>query len=63
MVQGANEDSCSHVLSNFQAAIKPVIVSVRLILPKVRVDEFTGLQQEINIGYEFGLKLILKGLG
>ena len=34
---------------NSQAIIKFVIVSVRLLLPKVRVDGFTGLQRESDV--------------
>ena len=35
----------------------------RLILPKVWVDRFTGPQPEMDIGYEFDLVLLRKGLG
>ena len=29
----------------------------------IGIDRFTGLLQEIDIRYEFGLKVILKGVG
>ena len=47
----------------FEITIKFFIVLVRLILEGVGIDGFTGPRQEIDIGYEFGLELFLKGLG
>ena len=47
----------------FQITSKFLIVFVRLILGEKRVDEVTGSQREINIRYEFDLKVILKALG
>ena len=35
---------------------------VRLILGKSGIDGVTGPRREIDIRYEFGLKLVLKGL-
>ena len=35
---------------------------MKLILGKVRVDGFNGSQSEVDIRYEFCLKVILKGL-
>ena len=40
-----------------------VIVFVRLILGRERVDGFTGLWREIDIRYELVLKIVLMGLG
>ena len=48
---------------NFQATIRFVIVSVRIILSKVGVDGCNGPRRKINIRYQFDLKVILKGLG
>ena len=47
----------------FQITSKFLIVFVRLILGEKGVDEVTGSQREINIRYEFDLKVILKALG
>ena len=55
---GANRDSCYRFLLNFQAAIKFIIVSVRLILPKVRVDGFTRPRRESDVRCKFHVKLI-----
>ena len=60
---GGNRDYCSHFLVKFETTGKSLIVFVRLILGKVRVDEFTGLRWESDIRYEFDLKKVLKGLG
>ena len=49
-------------LINFQVASKFVIVSVKLILPKIGVDRFIGPQHKPDIRYEFGFRLILKSL-
>ena len=45
----------------FETASKFIIVFVRLILGKVLRDGFTGPRREIDIRYQFGLKVILKG--
>ena len=47
----------------FETTGKFLIVFVRLILPKVGVDVFTGPRRERDIKYEFELKVVLKGLG
>ena len=47
----------------FQATRKFAIASDRLILGKVWVDGFTGPRHETDVTYEFGFKVILKGLG
>ena len=39
------------------------IIFVRSILGKVGVDRFTGPRRGSDIRYEFGLKIVLKGLG
>ena len=46
----------------FETASKSGMVFVRLILGKVRVDRVTGPRREIDIRYEFDLKIILKDL-
>ena len=50
---------CSH----FPVIFKFLIVFVRLILGKVWIEGFTGSSWEIDVRYEFDLKIILKGLG
>ena len=52
-----------HFSEIFETTSKFVIAFVRLILGKVQVDGFTGAQQKTDTRYEFGLKIILKGLG
>ena len=47
----------------FETKSKFVVVFARLILGKVGIDGFTRPQRKINISYEFGLKVFLKGLG
>ena len=59
---GGNRDYYSHFLVTFETTGKFVIVFVRLILGKVGVDVVTGPQREIDIRYEFDLKVNLKGL-
>ena len=44
----------------FETASKFLIVFVRLILGKVWVDRFTGPQGQIEIRYEFVLRVVLK---
>ena len=44
---------------NFQAAIKFVIISVKLILPKVWIDGLSGPRQESDVRYKFQSKPIL----
>ena len=62
LVLGASRDYCSYFWLNFQAASKFVIVSVRLILPKVRTDGFTGPRRESDVRDKFNFKLVLKVL-
>ena len=59
----ANRDYCSHFSVIFEVTSKCLIVFVRLMLGKVKVDGFTGPRRKIDMRYEFGLKVILKGLG
>ena len=47
----------------FEATSKFPVVFVRLILGKNGVNGVTGSRREIDIRYEFDLKVILKGLG
>ena len=47
----------------FEPGFKFLIVFLRLILGKVRVDGFTRPRWENDIRYEFELKELLKGLG
>ena len=47
----------------FQTISKFVIASVRLMLAKVWIDVVTAPRRKIDVGYEFDLKVILKGLG
>ena len=54
--KGRNRDYCSHFLVTFETTGKFLIVFVRLILGKVRVDGYTGLRWESDIRYEFELK-------
>ena len=55
---GGNRDYYSHFLVTFETTGKFVIVLVRLILGKLGVDRFTGLQREIDIRYECDLKIV-----
>ena len=48
---------------DFQTISKFVIAFVRFIFGKVGFDELTRPGQEIDIRYEFDLKVILKSLG
>ena len=61
--KGGNRDYCSHLSLTFEKTGKFLIVFVRLILGKVRVDGITGLWEESGIRDEFDLKVVLKGLG
>ena len=56
-----NRGYCSHFSVTFERAGKFLIVFVRLILRKKGVDGVTGQKLEIDIRYEFDLKMILKG--
>ena len=47
----------------FEAVNKFPIFFLRLVFGKVRVDRVTGSRREIDVRYEFYLKVILKGLG
>ena len=60
--KGGNRYCCSNFLVNFEITSKFLIVFVRLVLGKVGVDQFTGLQREIDIKYEFSFNVILKDL-
>ena len=61
--KGGNRVYWSHFSMTFETTGKFLIVFVRLILPKVGVDVFTGPRRERDIKYEFELKVVLKGLG
>ena len=61
--EGANRDYCSHFSVIFEITCKFLIVFIRIILGKVAVDRYTRPQWEIDIRYEFGIKVILKSLG
>ena len=60
---GGNRDYCSHFSVIFEAVNKFPIFFLRLVFGKVRVDRVTGSRREIDVRYEFYLKVILKGLG
>ena len=47
----------------FQTISKFVIAFVRLIMGKVWIDVVTAPRRKIDVGYEFDLKVTLKGLG
>ena len=59
---GGNRDFCSHFSVIFEITSKFLTDFVRLILGKVGMDGFMEPRREIDIRYEFGLKVILKGL-
>ena len=61
--KGGNRDYCSHFSVTFETTGKFLIIFVRLIFDKKRVDGVTGPRWEIDIRYDFGLKIILKDLG
>ena len=46
----------------FETTSKFPIVFVRLILEKVDIDRVTRSRREIDVRYEFDLKIIFKGL-
>ena len=54
---------CCQFWLNFEITSKFVILFVRLILRKLGFDGFTGPRRKIEGRYEFGLIVILKGLG
>ena len=58
-----NRDYCSHFPVTIETTGKFLVIFVRLILGKRRVDKVTGPQREIDIRYEFDLKVNLKYLG
>ena len=58
-----NRDYCGHYSLTFETTGKFLIDFVKLILGKVRVEAVTGLRRDIDIRYEFDLKVILKSLG
>ena len=60
---GGDRDYYRHISVTFETTGKFVIVFVRLILGKRRVDGFTGLRREMDIRYECDLKIVLKYLG
>ena len=47
--KGGNRDYCSQFSVTFETKGKFLIVFARLILGKMRVDAFTGSQQESNV--------------
>ena len=47
----------------FKTTVEFVILFVRLILVKLRVDGFTEPRRESDIRYECDLKVVLKSLG
>ena len=57
------KDFAAIFLVIFQTTRQFDIACVRLILGKVGVDGFTGPRYETSVRYEFGFKVILKGLG
>ena len=61
--KGGNRDYCSHFLVTFERTGKFLIVFLRLILGKKGVGGVTGPRREIDIKYEFHLKIVLKDLG
>ena len=61
--KGRKRDYCNVFSVTFETTSKFLFVYVRLILGKVGVDRVTGSRQEIDIRYEFHLKVILNGLG
>ena len=61
--KGENRDYFSHFSVTFETTVKFLIVFVRLILGKMRVDRFTGARWESDIRYDFDLKVVLKILG
>ena len=46
----------------FKKTHKFVTIFVRLIVGKVKIDEFTGSRQNFDVRYQFGFKLNFKGL-
>ena len=60
---GGNRDYCSYLSVIFEAMNKSPIFFLQLVFGKVRVDRVTGSRREIDVRYEFYLKVILKGLG
>ena len=52
--------AASQFLVTFQTTSKFPIVFVGLILGRVRFDVISGPRREINISYEFDLKVILR---
>ena len=61
--KGGDRDYCCDFLVTFETTSKLLIAFVTLILVKVGVDGFAGPRGEIDIRYEFNLKVILKDLG
>ena len=57
-----NRDYCSHVLVIFETISGDLIVFVRFLLGKVGLDRVIRPRREVDIRYEFGLKIILKDL-
>ena len=58
-----NRDYCSHFSVIFKTTKKFLIVFVRLILGKKGIDGVTRPQREIDIRYEFNLKVVWRRLG
>ena len=61
--KGGKRDYCDVFSVTFKTKSKFLFVYVRLILGKVGVDRVTESRQEIDIRYEFHLKVVLNGLG
>ena len=59
---GGNREFFCHFPVIFKITSKFLIVFVGLILGKMMVEGFNRPQQETDIRYEFGLKVILKGV-
>ena len=60
--KGGFRGYCSHFSVTFETTGKLLIAFARLILGKVGVGQVTGPQWQIDIIYEFALKVILKSL-
>ena len=61
--KGDNRNYCNHFSVIFETTSKLLIDFLRLVFGKVGADGVTGPRREIDIGYEFNLKVILKDLG
>ena len=61
--KGENRDHCIHFSLMFETTCKFLIAFVILILGKKVVDGFTRPRRKSDVRFEYGLKVILKGLG